>query len=584
MKRYFMLDIDLSLGISRTVDVTDLFSEYIGGTGVATALFADADQKSDPYDSEAPVIFAIGPFSSVFPVATKTVALFKSPLTGNLGESHTGGRLAAAMYGAGFHVIRIKGRCHRLSCVEIAGDKLKIHSAVSLKGMTTTAADRILHDKFPSKFKRSIIRIGPAGERLSPMASVMVDASRHFGRLGLGGVLGSKNVKALIISGGKYWTIDNAGDFNNYYSRLFDSVVKSDLMRKYHDLGTSMNVLPLSKINGLPTRNFSQGFFAEADRITGEAFAEKQLSQQISCAHCPCGCIHIATVRECFNKEDHMFKTFKVSYDHELIFAWGSNLSIGDPDEVLKLLQLVEKQGWDAISMGGVLAWAIEAFQKGFITANNTDELVLNFGDAELLKKMLFRIAVHHNEFYGYLEKGVIFCSEKYGGKEFAIAFGGNEAPGYMTGIHAYLGYAVGVRHSHLDAAGYSIDQKKLNSRKSDSEWTKAMYEEAIWRMVLNSLVICLFARNIYTCETIEEGLALLGAPTFDRTSLMLAARKIHAMKIKLKNDMGFDFDNLYLPARLERAVTTCGQVTSQAFREQVKLYKELAESDFELL
>jgi len=583
MRKFWMLDIDLSAGTSQRVEVTELFHKFIGGTGVAAALFEEVNPEMDAFADEAPVIFAIGPFSSIFPVATKTAAIFKSPLTGNLGESHAGGRLAMAMYGAGVHVIRIKGRSQFPCTIEIDDHHFKVNSASSLKGMSALATERVLRDHYKTQHKRSVIRIGPAGERLSPIACATVDSSRHFGRLGLGAVLGSKNVKAIIISGGHYWKIDNTGAFNSYYNKLYDAVVKSEQMKKYHDLGTPINVVPLSRINGLPTRNFSQGYFEGAEGISGEAFAEKHLSQQIACAHCQCGCIHMATLRESFNPAENMYKTFKVSYDHELIFAWGSNLSISSSEDVLKLLYYVEKQGWDAISMGVILAWAVEAYQKGYLNKDHTDGLVLNFGDAKTYLEVLKRISHRHNEFYSDLERGSVFCGEKYGGKDFAIAFGKNEAPGYMTGLHSYLGYATGVRHSHLDSAGYSVDQKKINSDKTDTEWTNELFNESVFRMALNSLVICLFARNIYTRQVICEGLKLLGMD-FDETRLMETAKTVHAMKNRQKKRFGFSFDELYLPKRLEKAATSCGHVTQEQFNEQVEVYKKLAEADIEKL
>ncbi|HNX75970.1 MAG TPA: aldehyde ferredoxin oxidoreductase N-terminal domain-containing protein [Candidatus Rifleibacterium sp.] len=584
MISFYMLDIDLTSGKSEKKDVTTLFNRFIGGTGVATALLDEFNPATDAYDPSAPVIFAIGPFSSIFPVATKTVAMFKSPLTGNMGESHAGGRLALAMFGAGFHVIRIRGRAEFPCTLEIEGDNVRVNSASSLRGMSALAVERVLRDHYKSDYKRSIVRIGPAGERLSPIAAATVDSSRHFGRLGLGGVLGSKNLKAIIISGGHYWKIDDVGPFNVYYTKLYQAVVASDQMKKYHDLGTPINVVPLSKINGLPTRNFSQGYFEGAAGISGETFAEKHLSQQTACAHCQCGCIHMATLRESFNEAEHMYKTFKVSYDHELIFAWGSNLSISDSEDVLRLLYYVEKQGWDAISMGVIIAWAIEAFQHGLISTTHTDGLVLNFGDAATYKKMLERISQRHNEFYTDLERGSVFCGEKYGGKDFAIAFGKNEAPGYMTGLHAFLGYGTGVRHSHLDSAGYSIDQKKINSSKTSTDWTHDLYKESVWRMALNSLVICLFARNIYTPAVVSEGLRLLGFEQFDEAAVSHASRLIHAQKIRQKMNFGFKFSDLYLPARLEKAVTTSGHVSCAEFDEQVKVYQGLAEEDLKLL
>lgn len=580
MRTFRMLDIDLTTGTSQSVDVTPLFDEFLGGTGVATKLLSEMDPTIDPYAPEAPVIFAIGPFTNVFPVCTKTVALFKSPLSGNLGESHAGGRLAMAMYGAGFHVIRIRGKVSSLSYLVIDEDRITIHKANSLKGMSALATERMLRDREDSEFKRSILRIGPAGERLSPIGEVTVDASRHFGRLGLGGVLGSKNLKAIMVSGGRYWTIPNKGAFNTFYKKLYDTVVASPLMKKYHELGTPVNVVPLSKINGLPTRNFSQGSFEGAKGISGETFAAQHLSQQTACTHCQVGCIHIATVREKFPFDEAHYKTFKVSYDHELIYAWGSNLSIGNAEQVLKLLLLVEKQGWDAISMGVTLAWAVDAFANGHIGEKETGGLILGFGDGPLYEKMLQRIAEGYNDFYRDLEKGADFCARKYGGREYAIAFGKNEAAGYSTGLWAFLGYATGVRHSHLDNAGYSVDQGNLSKPQPDEELTKGMYKEGVWRMALNSLTICLFARNVYSKEIILEGLSVLGIEGWSEERLNAAAKKIHALKYKFKEDCGFRFEDQELPGRLTRTLTSNGRLSAERFKVEIERYRQLVLKD----
>jgi aldehyde:ferredoxin oxidoreductase len=582
MPTFRLLDINLTTGTSSIRDITPLFDEYLGGTGVAQKLLMDEPIDYAPYAPEAPIYFAIGPFSSVFPVATKTVALFKSPLNGNLGESHAGGRLALAMYGAGFHVLRITGKAPHLCYLTIDGDKIALKRANSLKGMSALATERVLRDRENASYKRSIVRIGPAGERLSPIAEATVDSSRHFGRLGLGGVMGSKNLKAFMIWGGASWPISDRGAYNAFYKKLYDTIVNSPVMRKYHDLGTPVNVIPLSKIHGLPTRNFSQGFFEGARDISGEHFADKHLAQQIACAHCQVGCIHMASLRENFSKDEHMFKTFKVSYDHELIYALGSNLSIQCSEEILKLLLIVEKQGWDAISMGVTLAWATDAFQRGYINKTHTDGLVLNFGDGAGYLKALHLIAAGKTELFRDLEKGCAFCAEKYGGADFAITFGRNEAAGYATGLHAFLGYATGVRHSHLDAAGYSVDQNNLVKPAPDHELTKKMYDEAVWRMIPNSLVLCLFARNVYTKEIILEGLNVLGITSWTEQRLLDFARKMHALKNRYKLNCGFSFDTLELPERLTKISTSNGLLTKERFREQIGVFKTLLDADFQ--
>ncbi|AEH51099.1 aldehyde ferredoxin oxidoreductase N-terminal domain-containing protein [Pseudothermotoga thermarum] len=578
---YRMLEIDLSTGLTKVSDLTELFKTFIGGTGVLTYLASqELTNQLNPFSPDAPIYFAIGPFNGYFPTASKAVAIFKSPLTGDLGESHAGGRFWMEMLAAGFHVIKIKGQAPEPVYLSIDNEEVRVVSAKALWGMSTLATERILREREDArKGKKSILRIGPAGERLSPIACVVVDSSRHFGRLGLGAVMGSKNLKTIVISGNRYPKIENKRQYQVLYEKIFKELVSSETTYKYRDLGTAANVLPLSKIYGLPTRNFSQGIFESAYRISGEYFADNYLAQQISCAHCPVGCIHVAVHRELFS-DPHMFKHAKVSYDHELIYSLGSNLGIADAGQVLKLIQFVEKQGWDAISIGVVLAWATEAFQQGVITLKET-ETPLSFGDFEAYMKTLSFIAEGKNEFYRDLEKGVYYCAEKYGGKEFAMHFNKNEAPGYMTGPDAFVGYAVGVRHSHLDCAGYSIDQKYLGRQADIEKEVKAMHDEATWRVVTNSLVTCLFARGTYTKEIVVECLKYLGYD-FDEEKLLELGKIIHGMKFLVKHKLGFSFDKLQLPKKLTKVYTSRGMIKEEDFIKRVELYKKLVEEDME--
>jgi len=568
-----MLEVDLSTGKYNYKDVTDIFREYIGGTGALTFLAKDELTKElDPYSSQASIYFGIGPFNNLFPTASKTVAIFKSPLTGDLGESHAGGRFALAMQAAGIHVLKVTGKSNVPVYLSIDNDEIRLTVCNSIWGRSALSTERILREKEDiRKGKKSIIRIGPAGERLSPISCVTVDASRHFGRLGLGGVMGSKNLKAIVISGNRYQKIENRSEYQKLYNEIFRELVSSENTLKYRDLGTAVNVVPLSMINGLPTRNFSQGYFESAERISGEYFAENLLAQQIACAHCPIGCIHMGIQRELF-VSPHMYRTIKVSYDHELIYSLGSNLSISKAEDILKLIHFVERQGWDAISIGVTLAWATEAFQRGLVTVKETNGIALSFGDTETYLKVLEKISKGENEFFRDLEMGVDYCSKKYGGEEFAIAFNKNEAPGYVTGPNAFVGYAVGIRHSHLDCAGYSVDQRNIKNFMSVEKQVDAMFEESVWRMVTNSLVLCLFARGVYTQKIVERGLKLLGYDV-DIEKIVDIGKKIHKLKYELKKRMGFDFEKLKFPKKLERVYTSNGMISEKDFRDRVKLY-----------
>ena len=585
MRNFYMLDIDLSKEKYEVVEITDLFRDYIGGAGVATKLFVDSCKSGiDPLSDEAPVVFAIGPANNQYPVITKTVAVFKSPLTGDFGESHAGGNVGIAMYQAGFHAIRIKGKAKNFSYIEIENSNVRVIRANPLKNLPATAVDRILTDRYSHVKVKSIMEIGPAGERLSPIACVGVDSSRHFGRLGLGAVLGSKNVKAIVIFGNKYWEAPK-GRYNALYKKLYRDVTQSELMKKYHNLGTAVNIIPLSKINGLPVRNYSQGFFEGAEEISGEAMADKHLSQKIACAGCQVGCIHIGEVRVMFDEENHMYKTKKVSYDHEPIYSFGSNLSIINSDDILLLLHEVERQGWDVISMGVTLAWATEAFQRGLINQNHTMGEVLNFGDGKTYLRVLDKIANAAGEFYSDLEKGSYYCAKKYGGEEFAIVFNKNEAPGYLTGIMTFLGYAVDTRHSHLGNAGYSIDERLENSKTPIEERIKELYDEGIWRIIFTSIGGCLFARRIYHKEKIiPDILSAVGFEGYDDEKLRTIARKIHAMKYKFKLENGYSLENLKLPEKLLHVMTSNGAMTQEEFKRGIEIFRGFVEQDLSLI
>jgi len=585
MRNFYLLDIDLNKEEFNVVDITDVFREYIGGTGVATKLFLDAcEDNIDPLNSGSPIVFAIGPTNNYFPVITKTVAVFKSPLTGDFGESHAGGNVGLAMYQAGFHAIRIKGKAQYFSYIEIENNRVRVLRADSLRNMSATATERVLMDKYNNLRVKSIMKIGPAGERLSPIACVGVDSSRHFGRLGLGAIFGSKSIKAIVIYGTKYSAAPK-GKYNALYNNLYKEITQSELMHKYHDLGTASNVVPLSKINGLPVRNFSQGFFEGADNISGENMADKHLVQKIACAGCPVGCIHIGEVRIMFEAEHHMYKSKKVSYDHEPIYAFGSNLSVDNSDYLLLLLHEVERQGWDVMSMGVTLAWATEAFQKGIINKNHTLGEVLNFGDAETYLRVLNKISKNANEFYKDLERGTYFCAKKYGGEDFAIVFNKNEAAGYLTGIMTFLGYSTDTRHSHLGNAGYSIDQKFKNNQVSIEERMKELYNEGIWRIIFTSIAGCLFARGVYHKESIiPDILTTSGFEGYDDKKLWEIARKIHALKWNFKFKNGFRFDNVRLPVKLTHVMTSNGSITQEEFIKGMDIFKHYVEEDLKLL
>lgn len=570
-----VLYINLTNETSKVVNRQDLHDKYLGGTGVATMLMHEEFKEgTDALDPESPIVLSIGPLSGIFPCCTKVVAMFRSPLTGEFGESHAGGRLAMAMRFAGYSSIVITGRAKRPVYLSIYNNDIAFKDASSIWGLSsTTDIGKILRNVEPSAGKRSIIRIGTAGENRIRYANVNVDTYRHFGRLGLGAVFGAKNLKAIVVSGDGEIEVPSKSAYSKIYKEIFTNIVETDLMEKYHNLGTTENILPLNELNGLPTRNLQQTFFEYAEMISGENFADNYLIRKISCAHCPIGCIHIAMLKTSFGPS-HEYEVRHISYDYELVYALGTNLGILTPEGVLELIDRCEQYGVDIISIGVVLAWTTEMSMQKRFTTEETKGVLLKWGDVKNYLRAIDLIVESPNEFYSALAKGVVFASRKYGGEDFAIQAGGLEIPGYHTGVGNLVGLTVGVRHSHLDNGGYSVDQKAFKNNLSDEEIVDMLIFEDDIRGVLTSLTICLFARAIYTYDAIIEALATIGIERSEEELIELG-RDIFMKKYELKRKFGFDLDDVTFPSRFFETASTNGMIDEARVQNVLSMYKK---------
>jgi len=568
-----VLYIDLSRRRSWIKDRPDLFEKSLGGVGAGIRLLEEeCPQGADPMGPDNPIILAVGPLVGLFPLASKTVAMFKSPLTGNLGESHAGGRSAVAIRMAGCGAIVIRGRSSMPIYLMIDGDQVHFRDASALWGMRSSyTVGTVLRDLEGGGGARTIMRIGRAGERGVSYASVITETYRHFGRLGLGAVFGSKQLKALVITGRRSLPVNDRKVYRKTYDDIFKIATDSPVMKKYHELGTTMNINPLNAIGGLPTRNLQSAHFENAETISGEYLAEHYLGRRVACAHCPVACIHLAALRVPHPSEPYFYKTSMIGYDYELIYALGSMLGGSDTPGLLLLMDEVEVQGLDAMSAGVVLAWATEALEKGLISTDETDGLRLSWGDYPTYIQAAQRIVTQPNSFYRALAKGVELASSVYGGSEFALAFGGNEMPGYHTGPAAALTHLIGARHSHLDSAGYSIDQKAAQKGETltPEGVAEALLIEERWRQVLASLVVCFFARGLYTPEVVLQALACAGYEWSAEDMGRLGVETLRA-KHAFKAREGFDPTHLRIPRRILETASPLGLVDEEFLRKAI--------------
>jgi aldehyde:ferredoxin oxidoreductase len=578
-----VLHVNLAEKESRIDERLELFNAYLGGAGVASKLLEEeCPPRIDPFSPEAPVIFAVGPFTGLLPSMVKTVAMFKSPLTGNLGESHCGGHFATALRFAGFGALVIKGAADLPSLLVIEDSDVRVEAASSLWGLSPLQVEKSLRSPDQEGIE-SVASIGVAGENGVYYSGLITDRFHHFGRLGLGAVMGAKKLKAIRIRGTGDVQLERPTEFKEFYDTIHRRVVQTEEMRKYHDLGTPINVMMLNEMGALPTKNFTQPRFESAEGISGERFLETLLERKISCPGCPVGCIHLGGLRTEFSPEHELGRkeAFEevdlVPYNYEPIFALGSNLEVEDARSVLRLIGQCERLGMDAIMTGSVLAWLTEAVEKGLIPCQDIGDLEPRWGDSATYSKIIESIALGRNQFYKRLALGTSPAAEKYGGRDFAVSIGKNSPAGYATGYGFVVGTLVGARHSHLSNMGYSIDQKAIKSNFSLEQIVEKIAEEEDWLYVYYSLIGCYFARGVYDEETIVSALDLIGLPKSGR-ELRDLGNEVFQRLYRFKVREGFNLTREVIPKRLTEIETPYGRLDPSRLREMVQQYIRLRE------
>jgi aldehyde:ferredoxin oxidoreductase len=554
-----VLLVDLSTG-QKTITDIDGRNRVAGGSGLAALLFEKYAILDRPWnDPRQPLIFAIGPLTGYFPLMSKTVCAFKSPYHDQYAESHGGGRSALSLRFADFDALVIKGKAKLPSALIVGSRQIEVKDIHYLWGTDLQVAGKILRRMFPGSGHRTILRIGPAGERQSPMACITADTYRHFGRLGGGAVMGAKNLKAIMIHGDDSFPLPEGKEYAKVFEKVYADMTGTDMMSKYHNLGTPVNVAGLNKLGALPIRNLQATTDPTIGGITGERFAEVALLRNAACAGCPVGCIHIGFVRERFHKENRYLYR-QISYDFELIFAVGSMLGVMDCFEVLKLIDVAEKMGLDVMSPGVALAWATEALTKGIITEKETI-VPLAFGNSAAYQDALQHLALGTNEFYQLLSQGTMKAAERYGGSDFACVLG-QEMAGYATGKAFFVSQALGLRHSHLDAGGYAYDQKPTGETVDDA--VKFLVEDEKGRVFLTSMVACLFARGVYKDEVLADCLKSVGYGAL-ADNMEAVAGEIQRLRWRMRVGSGFRPENVSIPKRFTEITTRMGSVDRQA-------------------
>ncbi|PCN51054.1 aldehyde ferredoxin oxidoreductase [Candidatus Geothermarchaeota archaeon ex4572_27] len=464
---------------------------YVGGRGLAIRLLWDHMRPgANPLSPDNLLIFAVGPLTGLpIPSSGKLVVAAKSPLTGGYGDGNVGCRASVHIRRCGVDAIVVRGRAERPIYLHIEDGKVEFVRADDLWGLDASET----HDRLEREHGRDcgILCIGPAGERLVRYAVVMSERDRAGGRPGMGAVMGSKNLKALVIRGtGEIPVFDEKG-LRELGAEGYREVRSSELYGHWMKEGT-MSVLEWCQTNSvLPTRNFREGVFEEAEKITGAVMAERFKVAQKGCPNCNMVCGNVAEARE------GRYRGTRAEMDYENVAMLGPNLGIGDMNGIIALIRKADNYGLDTISAGSVIAFTIEAFERGLVKEGDLDGIRPEWGDVEAALGLMDLI-VEGRKFGAAMRMGTRYMAVGLGGgsEEFAMNVKGLEISAYDCHIAYGMALAYGtspIGAHHKDAWFITKDIEIGIDDASERKVSQVIWMQRVRGGMFETLVTCRF-------------------------------------------------------------------------------------------
>ena len=480
---------------------------FIGGTGLASyLLYTHCPPGADPLGPDNPLIFACSPLvGSRLTTSSKFAVAAKSPLTGMIGDSLSSSFLAVELKRTGVDALVIKGSSEQPTVLILEDNEVHFEDASNLKGLSTFDTEKEIRQKLGRRFR--VACIGPAGENGVRYASVANDGGRQAGRTGTGAVMGSKNLKAIAVRGRNPAPVFDAESLK-VVGRELSARSLGPATEKYRTTGTMANLAVFDRLGTLPTRNFQQSTFDLTDEVSGEAMYSGHFVKNAHCANCTIGCEKILTVGDGSGKS-----TGRMEY--ESAFALGPLVGIGDRETIIRASHYCDAMGMDTISAGGTTAWAMECFERGMLTLEDTDGLDLRFGNAEALLPCLEAIATRSGSLGRLLSEGSRIASETTGqGTEaWAMHVKGLEMPGYEPRSLQTMALALAVSTKgacHNRSSAYEADfSNRVNRLEADTERGSITADGEDFSAVLDSLIWCKFLRKAFDDFWAESANAL---------------------------------------------------------------------------
>ena len=463
-----ILHVDLSKGKITTEEPSeDFYKTYIGGSAMGTYyLFKNTPAGADPLGPENTLTMMLSATTGVsISGQSRMTATAKSPLTGLIGDSQVGGFFPAEMKFAGIDGIVFTGKSPKPVYLWVHDGEAELRDASHLWGRITGEVEQALKQELGDQ-KIEVAQIGPSGEKLVRFAAIMNMCNRANGRTGMGAVMGSKNLKAVVVRGHqKVKTADPAGVTR--LARLAPKRVQ-DIpdMKGLQDFGTGSVLNYQNMSGGLPTRNYTSGTFEQAEAISGEAMAETILKENDTCYACVVRCKRVV---ETEYKNKHV-EPFYGGPEYETLSTIGSYCGIGDMNAISLANQICDQYGLDTISCGATIAFAMDCFEHGYLTLKDTGGIDLRFGNADAMLAILEKIAKREG-LGDLLANGSAYAGEKIGrgAEDLVVTVKNHEIPAHMPQVKRSLAliYAVnpfGADHQSSEHdPGYTPETASYN-------------------------------------------------------------------------------------------------------------------------
>lgn len=528
----------------------ELAHKFIGGRGLGTKMLYDAGVATvDPLSPENQLIYITGPMTgAAAPSTGRYMVVTKSPLTGMIACSNSGGIWGAKLKYAGWDAIIVEGEAPEWAYIVIDDDKIEIRDASDLVGMKSELIDDTLKERHGQDF--SVLNIGPAGEKKVLLAAIMNDKDRAAGRSGVGAVMGSKKLKAIVVRATRK-NLDNIADIDalkDATKRAMEVIRENPVTGSgLRQLGTAVLVNIVNNIGAFPTNNW-QGSYAEyGDDISGETLADTYLVKAGACYRCPIACARVIKVGD------------KVvgGPEYEPLWAYGGNCGNNDLNTIDICNMLCNEYGLDAISTPCTIAAAMELYQRGYITEEECDGYPLEWGNTESLIEWTKRMGDPESELAWLMSSGSARLCEHYGHPEISMSVKKQEMPAYDARAIQGIGitYATSNRGG-CHVRGYMISPEVLGLPEQldrtvttdKAAWAKTFQDLTA---VIDSMGHCLFTSFAMGAPEYTDLLNAATGTTWTVEEVLNIGDRIYNIERMFNKAAGMKPEDDRLPKRL---------------------------------